>query len=125
MDKDLKKQLCKDPNGLLTYEYIANHIDALDDVAKGELVDNMIMVDVSGQFLASASRYLYAINPEKYAMHISRLIGAVIDKDREHRYLQSLLIGIWGEDYETRAETLNVTDNNFRRIYKRVYSKGI
>ncbi|MBQ4345462.1 MAG: hypothetical protein IJC40_06150 [Muribaculaceae bacterium] len=125
MDKDLKKQLCKDPNGLLTYEYIANHIDALDDVAMGELVDNMIMVDVSGQFLASASRYLYAINPEKYAMHISRLIGAVIDKDREHRYLQSLLIGIWGEDYETRAETLNVTDNNFRRIYKRVYSKGI
>lgn len=124
MDKEVKKQLSKDPSGLLTYEYIANHIDTcFDDM--DSLVDNMINVDVTGQFLASAARYLYAIDSEKYATHISRLIGAVIDKDREHRYLQSLLLGIWGEDYESRAETLNVTDNNFRRIYKRVYSTGI
>ena len=32
MDQDLKKQLSQDPDGLLTYEYIANHIGLCDDI---------------------------------------------------------------------------------------------
>ena len=52
MDQDLKKQLSQDPDGLLTYEYIANHIGQCDDIMP-ELVDNMILVDKTGQFVAS------------------------------------------------------------------------
>ena len=82
MEQDLKKRLSLDPDGLLTYEYIANHIGECDNIM-GELVDNMILVDPTGQFMVSAARYLYAINPEAYAKHISRLIATVIEKDRE------------------------------------------
>lgn len=66
MEQDLKKRLSLDPDGLLTYEYIANHIGECDNIM-GELVDNMILVDPTGQFMVSAARYLYAINPEAYA----------------------------------------------------------
>lgn len=124
MNDDLKKQLSKDPDGLLTYEYIANHIDTCHEIID-ELVDNMIEVDKNGQFLVSASRYLYAIDREKFATAIDRLIGAAIEKDREHRYIGDLLQGIWGADYAERVDELNATDDNFRRIYKRLYPKGI
>ena len=53
MDQDIKKQLSQDPDGLLTYEYIANHIGGCDQIM-GELVDNMILVDPTGQFIVSA-----------------------------------------------------------------------
>lgn len=124
MNDDLKKQLSKDPDGLLTYEYIANHIDACFEIID-DLVDNMIVVDKNGQFLVSASRYLYAIDRDKFSTAISRLIAAAIEKDREHRYIGDLLPGIWGADYAERVEELNATDDNFRRIYKRLYPKGI
>ncbi len=42
MEQDLKKRLSLDPDGLLTYEYIANHIGECDNIM-GELVDNMIL----------------------------------------------------------------------------------
>lgn len=120
MDQDLKKRLANDPDGLLTYEYIANHIGTCDDIMD-DLVDNMVLVDKSGQFLVSAARYLYAIDPEKYSGGINRLIASAIEKDREHRYIGDLLQSIWGQDYAERADELNATDDNFRRIYKRVF----
>lgn len=120
MDPELKRQLTQDPDGLLTYEYIANHIGQCDDIMD-ELVDNMTMVDQTGQFVASAARYLYAIDPARYAAQIQRLIAVAIEKDRERRYLGDLLQAIWGPDYENRAEELKAADDNFRRIYKRLY----
>lgn len=120
MDQDLKKQLTADPDGLLTYEYIANNIGLCDDLMD-ELTDNMILVDTTGQFIVSAARYLHAIDPERYAAVINRLVASAIEKDRERRYLPALLESLYGADYESRAEALSATDDNFRRIYKRLY----
>ena len=105
---------------MLTYEYIANHIGDCDDIID-ELVDNMIAVDPTGQFTVSAARYLSAIGHDKYAPQISALIAAAIDKDRERRYIGDLLQSIWGADYAERAAELSASDNNFRRIYKRLF----
>lgn len=125
MEQELKKQLLQDPDGLLTYEYIANHIGQCDDIMP-ELVDNMILVDKTGQFVASAARYLNAIDPEGYHDHISRLVGAVIEKDREHQFLSNLVESLYGADYAERAAELSETDDNFRRIYKRITpTKGL
>ena len=125
MTEDEKKALQADADGLKSYEFIANHIeDGVEDIDKA--IDNMVRVDTTGQFLASAARYLNAINPEKFADQIDRLVAATIERDREHRYLADVLQGIYGEDYEARAETLIASDNNFRRIYKRLFpSKAI
>lgn len=124
MDENLKKTLAKDPDGLLTYEYIANHIDTCHEIID-DLIDNMITVDMNGQFLVSAARYLNAIDPDHYSSAISRLISAAIEKDREQRYIGDLLQGIWGKDYSLHIDELNASDDNFRRIYKRLYPKGI
>lgn len=120
MTDDDKKRLSADSDGLLTYEYIANHIgtEALDIEW---LVCNMERVDASGQFTASAARYLNAIDPALFAAQISALIAATIDKDREHKYLPSLMTSIYGADCEQRAAELSLSDNNFRRIYKRLH----
>lgn len=120
MTDDEKKRLANDPDGLLTYEFIANHIGT-DELEIDWLTENMIRVDPNGQFTGSAARYLHAINPEEYAAQIGMLIAATIDKDREHRYLGSLMQGIYGDDCENRAAELSASDNNFRRIYKRLY----
>ncbi len=119
MDQNLKKELAADPDGLLTYEYIANHIGLCDDIMS-ELVDNMIKVDKSGQFVASAARYLHAIDAEKYAGMITVLVSAAIEKDRERNYLANLVESLYGADYVTRAAELTETDDNFRRILKRL-----
>ncbi|MDE6080543.1 MAG: hypothetical protein K2G35_10835 [Duncaniella sp.] len=119
MDQELKKQLTQDPDGLLTYEYIANHIGLCDDIM-AELVDNMILVDKTGQFVVSAARYLHAIDAEHYRNQIQTLANAAIEKDRERRYLPDLLLSLYGADYADRIEQLNETDDIFRRIYKRL-----
>lgn len=124
MNEDLKKQLSKDPDGLLTYEYIANNIDSIDDIML-DLTDNIINVDLSGQFVVSAARYLNAIDSQKYAESIDKLIKAAIEKDRERKYLGDLAVSIWGVNYKERAEELSASDDNFRRIYKRLYPIGI
>ena len=124
MDEALKKKLAKDPNGLLTYEYIANNIDNIDPILP-ELVDNIIAVDNMGQFIVSTARYLNAIDHQKYASAIDTLIKAAIAKDREHRYLSDLISGIWGDDYRDHAAELCQSDDNFRRIYKRLYPTSI
>lgn len=115
-----KKRLVSDPDGLLTYEFIANHIGT-PELDIDWLCDNIIAVDSNGQFTGSAARYLNAINADQFAMQIDKLISATIDKDREHRYLPALLQGIWGSDCESRAAELSAMSNNFRRIYKRLY----
>ena len=113
-------KLRRDPDGLLTYECIANHIESIDQAHLEELVDNMISVDLTGQFLASAARYLHAIDAEGYENVVNRLVAATIDKDREHRYLPDLLEGVYGADYRERAAELRAADDNFRRIEKRL-----
>lgn len=124
MDEATLKKLKRDEDGLTTYEYIANHIGQCDD-AMPDLVGNIISVDRTGQFLVSTARYLAVIDKVKYADSIDRLVKAAIEKDREHKYIPDLLPSIWGEDYESRVDELNASDDNFRRIYKRVYPKGI
>lgn len=118
-DDDLKT-LRQDPDGLLTYEYLANNIEECDDDLDA-LIENLVRVDLNGQFLASTARYLNAIDPERHAAAIRRLVAATIDKDREHRYLPDILTAIYGSDYADRADVLSKSDDNFRRIYKRLF----
>lgn len=119
MDNEIEKRLKNDPDGLLTYEYIANHIDTCEE-CMDFLVDNMLRVDRSGQFLASAAKYLAAIDREGFKVPVRLLVAGVIEKDREHRYLADLLEGVYGSDYKENAVELCAADDNFRRIYKRL-----
>lgn len=126
MNDQLKKKLEKDETGLLTYEYIANNINNADLAQElDDLVDNIINVDKSGQFDVSTARYLNAIDKVKYNSQIDRLIKAAIVADRERAYLPDLAASIWGNDYKERASILIAADDNFRRIYKRLYPIGI
>lgn len=124
MTEDEKKLLYADSDGLLTYEYIANHIGT-EELDIDWLVENMERVDSYGQFTASAARYLNAIDSQLYQPQISALIAATIDKDREHKYLPALLTSIYGEDCEQNAGELSLTDNNFRRLYKRLHPTSV
>lgn len=123
-DDDIKKLRC-DTDGLLTYEYMANHIGECEPADMDLLIENMSRVDRSGQFLASAARYLNAIDPAAYAPAIKELVSQAIDKDREHAYLPDLLQGLYGEGYQERAQELCACDDNFRRIYKRLFPTTI
>lgn len=123
MTEELKKAIGDDKDGLKSYEYLANHIDSAHEVI-GDIIENIDRVDLSGQFVVSTARYLHAIDPVRFAPEISTLIGMAIDKDRERRYLGDLLVSIWGEDYADRAAELSAADNNFRRVYKRVFPQG-
>ena len=124
MNETLRKRLAKDPNGLETYEYIANNMGNIDDILP-QLVDNIIDVDRTGQFVVSTARYLHAIDAERYAHSIDMLVKAAIVKDREHVYLGSLASSIYGADYKDRAQELCASDDNFRRIFKRLYPVGL
>ncbi|MDE6156978.1 MAG: hypothetical protein K2K22_03395 [Muribaculaceae bacterium] len=123
-ENDLKT-LRGDSDGLLTYEYLANHIGECGPDDINALIDNMVHVDLSGQFMASAARYLNAIDPEGYAPAIRELVAGAIDKDREHRYLPDLLLGLYGPNYQDRAVELCAADDNFRRIYKRLFPTSV
>jgi len=123
MDNQTRKTLQTDNNGLLTYEYIANNIANIDGDLP-ELVQNMIERDRTGQFVVSTARYLHAIDGERYADSIDLLVKAAIAKDREHVYLPDLAASLWGADYKDRAAQLCASDDNFRRIYKRLYPVG-
>lgn len=120
MDENLKKQLEKDESGLATYEYIANNIENIDEDLP-DLVSNIIRVDRDGQFVVSTARYLFAIDSQRYASSIDALVKAAIEKDRERKYLGDLIAGIYGPDYKNHAEELSAKDDNFRRIYKRLF----
>ena len=125
MTEDDIKKLRNDKDGLLTYEFMANHIGDCEPADMDLLIENMSRVDLSGQFLASAARYLNAIDPAGYAPAIKELVSQAIDRDREHAYLPDLLQGLYGEGYKERAQELCACDDNFRRIYKRLFPTTI
>ncbi len=120
MTEDVKKELAADTDGLKCYEYLANNIETCENDLN-EIIDMLVHADLKGQFSASAARYLNAIDRERYAAQIDRLVNAAIELDREHAYLPSLLQGLYGEDYLDHAAELSERDDNFRRIYKRLY----
>ena len=49
------------------------------------------------------------------------MVALIIDRDREHRYIGDLIQSLYGPDYQQHAAELSATDNNFRRMYKRLY----
>lgn len=114
------KNLENDPDGMTTYEYIVNNYESCADLMP-DLVENLVKVDRSGQFLASSARFLCAVDRERFSPWIPELIEAAISKDRERRYIGSLLEAIWGPDYKENAAQLSLSDDNFRRIYKRIF----
>ena len=123
MTEQQKKELLGDPDGLLTYEYIANNIDSC--MAEMDfLMANLERVDAKGQFLVSTAKYLNAIDPEEFGPIVASLVEKAIEKDRERRYIADILPALYGPDYKERAKELSLTDNNFRRIYKRIYPTG-
>lgn len=109
--------------GMTVYQYIVDNCDTCTGQLS-DLIEKMRSVDMSGQFLASTARYLAAIDREKYEPWLGSLIEGAIDRDRERKYIGSLLQAIWGEDYSDRVAELNMTDNNFRRIYKRMHPEA-
>lgn len=123
MNEDDIKALASDPDGLANYEYLANNIGRCDEDIPA-IIDNMQRIDLTGQYMASAARFLHAIAAERYADAVRRLVALTIDRDRERRYLGDLLTCIYGEDYAARAQELIATDNNFRRIYKRLFPES-
>lgn len=107
--------------GMELYEYIVDNADTLGDELDG-IIMRLKGVDTSGQFLASTARYLAAVDRERFNPWLTPLIEGAIEKDRERRYIGSLLEAIWGSDYEEHCDELCQVDNNFRRIYKRIHS---
>lgn len=124
MTENDKKHLEADNEGLANYEYLANHTaDIGDDI--NLIISNLQRVDLGGQYLASAARYLNAIDAKGFAEPVRRMVALAIDRDREHRYIPDLIQSLYGEDYRDRAEQLSAEDNNFRRMYKRLYPESV
>lgn len=115
-----EKLLAEDRDGMASYECLVNNFDS-DPSVLHTAIDNIEKVDSTGQFAASAARFLAAVSPEAFAPEIDRLLKMAIDKDREKAYLPDLLSSIWGSDYHSHVEELREKDDNFRRIYKRVH----
>lgn len=109
--------------GMEVYQYIVDNCETCGEEMP-KLIARMREVDVSGQFLASTARYLAAIDRDRFEPWLGQLIEGAIERDRERRYIGSLLKAIWGDDYEENVGKLNATDDNFRRIYKRVHPEG-
>lgn len=103
------------------YEYIVDNVGS-DSLVMGDMVLKLKRSDMTGQFLASTARFLAAIDRERYEQWIGPLVEATIEKDRDRRYIGSLLEALWGVDYKERADELREKDDNFRRIYKRIYT---
>ena len=108
-------------DGLPAYEYIANNIDTIDTDTLGVVTDLLMQTDLNGQFCVSAARYLSTIDASRFADTIDKLVKGAIDRDKERRYIGDLLQSLWGKDYAERAQSLISSDDNFRRIYKRVF----
>lgn len=109
--------------GMQLYDRLVNNLASIETDLPS-LIDQMAQVDDTGQFLCSSARFLGAIDREHYAPFINMLVEKAIDKDRERRYIGSLLKALWGDDFMQRADELREKDDNFRRIYKRVYKTG-
>lgn len=120
-EKEVKELRSRDKDGLLIYEYIANHVGECDADLPA-LVDALSQIDRTGQFTASAARFLHAINTEAYDPEVRVLVAATIDRDREHRYLADLMENIYGPVGNIDVTARCAEDNNFRRLYKRLYA---
>lgn len=103
------------------YDRLVNEEASCQAPELSPMIEKLGESDDSGQFLTSAARYLAAVCAEKYACQIDRLIELAIPKDRERKYIGSLLEAIWGADYKEKARELRESDDNFRRIYKRIF----
>ena len=123
MTKEEIKAVELDTEGLSTYEFIVNHLYELNDDQLNEIIDNLSRIDSTGQYLASASRYMHAVEAARFAPYTERMIGLTIDRDREHRYIGELMTAFYGNDYKEKAGELS-GDNNFRRMYKRLFPEG-
>lgn len=119
---DVTKNPELDHDGMATYEYLVNNIETCAEQMPA-LVENLKRADTTGQFVASTARFLVAVDRERFAGWIAPLVEMAIEKDRERRYIWSLLEAIWGEDYADHIKELEQSDPNFRRVYKRVYPK--
>lgn len=118
------KNLENDNDGMSTYEYICNNFETCVEEMP-DLIEILQKADHTGQFLASSARFLSAVDKEKYSEWVPRLIELAITKDRERRYIGSLLEAIWGADYKEHVAELQASDDNFRRIYKRIFPDRI
>lgn len=123
MDTNTTKPEDLEIAGMELYQYIVDHCETCGDEMH-ELILRLRGVDTTGQFLASTARYLAAIDRQAFEPWLAPLIEGAIEKDRERRYIGSLLEAIWGADFEERADELKQTDNNFRRIYKRIHPES-
>lgn len=124
MTKDDLTKLQNNPDGLKAYEYLVNNLDTLTPDVLDQIVDIIITADPTGQYLTSSSRFLNAIDSQAYAPQVKRMVALVIDRDREHRYIPDLIEALYGPDYKENASQLATDDNNFRRMYKRLYPEG-
>lgn len=117
---DILKKLAHDATGMETYEYIVNHTDTCEHELPA-LIENLKKSDSSGQFLASTARFLHAVDPQRFDCFLEVLIESAIQKDKERKYIGSLLESLWGHDYQERAGELQRENDSFRRIFKRLY----
>lgn len=118
------KKADKSSAGMELYDRLVNNLATIEPDLHS-LIEDMAQVDDTGQFLCSSARFLSAIDRDHYAPYISVLVDKAINKDRERRYIGSLLQALWGEDFLQRADQLREQDDNFRRIYKRVYKSTV
>ncbi|MDE6126039.1 MAG: hypothetical protein K2G30_03705 [Muribaculaceae bacterium] len=124
MTEEEIRRLDGDTDGLVAYEHIANHIQSIDDADLARVIDKIEQVDLNGQFAVSAARYLFATDSVRFAEAVNRLITIGIEKDRDRAYIGSLLQSVYGADYADRAAELSASDDNFRRIYKRLFNQS-
>lgn len=115
--------IISEDEGMKIYEYIVDHAEN-EDLLMGDMVMKLRNADRTGQFLCSTARYLAAVDRERFDQWIAPLVEGAIEKDRDRRYIGSLLEALWGSDYKDRAEELKSIDDNFRRIYKRLYESS-
>ena len=121
-NQELSK-LKADKDGLEIYEYLANNVGD-ETLEVDTLIDLLSDVDTTGQYMASAARFLNAIDRERFEDAVRRLVSLTIDRDREHCFLMQLMSSIYGDDFAEHADELAASDNNFRRIFKRLYPSG-
>lgn len=124
-NNDLNNVLKTDTDGLISYEYLVNNLESLDEPSLQQIADNIARLDQQAQYMASAARYLNAVGHEAYAGIVRNLVALTIDRDREHRYIGDLIRALYGDDYREHADRLAADDNNFRRMYKRLYPESI
>lgn len=120
-EKEIKELQDRDTDGLLIYEYMANNIGRIDEDMPA-LCEILCTDDRTGQFTASAARFLHAVDAETYAASVKRLVSSTIDRDRERRYLPELMESIYGPVDALDVAEMSAADNNFRRLYKRLYA---